>query len=726
MYRPGASIRRPRPLVAGAPPLAAGARPATGVRIAAGARPNAGASPTASALRSVNENKGNGIVPDGATSSSAAPSAPAPVRALHAKRHAKTAVASAIGKGKADACTAPSLTLYFGALYTKRSKKKNKVFQDGFILLRDDRYISLLNHVGKQIAKTSSTKPMGGLKEGNTLDINTFELEVTQPLEQADFDSGRIFLAAGAAALAGESSYAKPPADFPLATMGLGLSSTATTRRFKPPSCKKNQTVRGHGQSGLPEPLHNPDAPSAIVLQPSFIHHTGVTTVPIVMDPYLGKHLRPHQRAGIKYLYNCVEGMNKTREDNRGAVLADEMGLGKSLQSISLIWTVLKQGPLGTPVAQKAIVVCPASLVGNWVAEVKKWLGFERLSPIPVIPGSKTFAAQQAIADFIHGNIHRVLVISYEMFRSYADELYKCKCGIIICDEGHRLKSVQGNKTIDALMKMPCRRRVILTGTPVQNDLEEFFAMCNFVNPGAFGDLSAFRCIFANPILASRDANASDETARRGEARAKELNRVASKFVLRRTSETLEKYLPPKTETVIFCRLVEEQETIYIEQCGIGFAELRSSGSMGAAFSTINKLRKICCHPSMLAVADCEAESSASGSLTKRRTVRAQRSAFVDLQEGCGLDLTTPQVCDSGKLQVAMSICSASVASGDRMVLVSNFTTTLDMLQTALQDRDISYLRLDGSTPTNSRTDLVKQASMSFCSVQKPEESASI
>lgn len=524
-----------------------------------------------------------------------------------------------------------------------------------------------MNETGKQLAKSSARTPIGGLKEGNTLEINSFEMEVDRPIAEDDFTSGRIFMPGGKS-LQGGLEVAQKSA-----------SSGAASRRFKVPRGPGNPSTA----TRVLRPVHDPEAPGAVVVMDSFKHATGRVTVPIVIDPYLSKHMRPHQKEGVKYLYSCVEGKGKGRDDNSGVVLADEMGLGKSLQSIALMWTMLKQGSLGTPVAEKAIIVCPASLVGNWAAEIKKWLGDERLKPLEVMSGqSKSYKGVEPIYDFVRGKVSRVLIISYEMFRNYAEDLYACPCGLIICDEGHRLKSSAGNKTIDALMKIPCRRRIILTGTPVQNDLEEFFAMCNFVNPGALSSLTTFKSVFAQPILKSRDTSATKEEVAIGVERGEELNRIASKFLLRRTSETLEKYLPPKTETVVFCRLTPSQQAAYEAQCEEGFASLGKS-SPGAAFSTIMKLRKICCHPAMLNAPDDE----------KRSKSASLASADVSL---------------SGKIQVAMSLVSASVACGDRVVLVSNFTSTLDILQLGLKELGIIFLRLNGSTPAKSRMDLVK------------------
>lgn len=97
----------------------------------------------------------------------------------------------------------------------------------------------------------------------------------------------------------------------------------------------------------------------------------------MVIDPILTRHLRPHQKEGVRFLYDCVMGF---RGNGVGAILADEMGLGKTLQTIALIWTLLKQNPhvKEGALAKKVLILCPATLVRNWEREFKKWLGDER------------------------------------------------------------------------------------------------------------------------------------------------------------------------------------------------------------------------------------------------------------------------------------------------------------------------------------------------------------
>lgn len=603
---------------------------------------------------------------------------------LTAPRRALQSNNPAALRGPAAPSVVPEVA-YHAVLYTKRSKKKRKSWLDGYIIIKNDRHVELQNEDGKRVA-AERCKPLGGMKEGNTLEIGNYELEVQNPVKEDDYISGSLFVKPTIQSVAGLASKSK------------GL--TATRRMPFKPLRPKNMVANSTNGPNSTGPMHDPNAPNACVLLAAVQGAlNGKDSTPVVLDPFLAKRMRPHQREGVKFLYGCVVGsFFLTGEGGQGAILADEMGLGKSLQAIALIWTVLKQSPRGTPGVKKAVIVCPASLVQNWVNEVKKWLGDDGLEPVQVASGSSTFESKEALAAFINGSVHRLLIISYEMFRSYSQQLYKSNIGLLVCDEGHRLKSSQGNKTIEALKRLPCRGRVILTGTPVQNDLEEFFAVCDFVNPACLNSLASFRTVFAKPIIASRDSNAQPSAVKIGEARARQLGRITSAFVLRRTSNILAKYLPPKHEVAIFCRLQQRQELAYESEARSRFAVVSNTSRFSAALSAINYLRKICCHPDLAGRGAYESDD--------------EDGVFSDADDGppdSKSILKDFQVCDSAKMQITLSICKSSLQAKDKVILVSNYTSTLDLLQEAISREGIQYCRLDGKTAVNHRGDIVRR-----------------
>ncbi|KJH48017.1 protein, SNF2 family [Dictyocaulus viviparus] len=317
--------------------------------------------------------------------------------------------------------------------------------------------------------------------------------------------------------------------------------------------------VLGMARSRIRVAMFDPYAENAVVLYtpaPLSVHDSmnikeEDKKVHVVVDPIVGNILRPHQREGVQFMFH-------------GCIMADEMGLGKTLQCITLLYTLLQQSPEGKPTFSKAIIVCPSSLVKNWDNEIKKWLG-HRLSALPMDSGSKQEITSKLTAYMSDGRIRAatpVLIISYETFRLYAKILHSSSIGMVICDEGHRLKN-SDNLTYQALSGLQCCRRVLISGTPIQNDLLEYYSLVNFVNPGLLGSASEFRKRFENPILRGRDGNASEEEQRKGEEITKDMIALVEKCIIRRTSGLLTKYLPVKFEYIICCRNTDLQNMLY-------------------------------------------------------------------------------------------------------------------------------------------------------------------
>ncbi len=139
-----------------------------------------------------------------------------------------------------------------------------------------------------------------------------------------------------------------------------------------------------------------------------------------------------------------------------------------------------------------------------------------------------------------------VLIMSYEMFvRSFEDLSSHVKFDLLVCDEGHRLKNDK-IKVSTLLAELEVDRRVVLTGTPLQNDLREFFALVGVVNPNILGTQSSFIRRYEEPIVRSKQPDATEEEVEDGEMRLEELNVISGKFILRRTQDIISKYLPPK------------------------------------------------------------------------------------------------------------------------------------------------------------------------------------
>ena len=205
----------------------------------------------------------------------------------------------------------------------------------------------------------------------------------------------------------------------------------------------------------------------------------------------------------------------------------------------------------------------------------------------------------------------QIQAIVDETLRLNVEELKNTKIGLMLCDEGHRLKNGD-SQTFTALNSLNVSRRVILSGTPIQNDLSEYFSLISFANPGLLGTRMEFRKKYELPILKGRDAAGSDKDREKGDATVRELLSVVNKFIIRRTNDILSKYLPVKYEHVVFCNLAPFQLDLYnhfISSPDIK-ALLRGKGSQ--PLKAIGMLKKLCNHPDLLSLPDdltgCERE----------------------------------------------------------------------------------------------------------------------
>jgi len=471
----------------------------------------------------------------------------------------------------------------------------------------------------------------------------------------------------------------------------------AATKHFVSPFQKNKSSQNLKSTNPEIKPRHNPLGHMALVMPkpPSEIQwkecQNGVSIIDVVVDPLLSKNLRSHQREGVIFLYECVMGFKTP--DMFGAILADEMGLGKTLQCITLIWTLLHQGPFnGRPTVQRVLIISPSSLTQNWHKEFRRWLGRERIDVFIV-------DQQNRPVEFAKRPLLPVMIVSYEMFVRSFDEIQKIKFDLIVCDEGHRLKN-SDNKTSSMLSKLNTDRKVLLTGTPVQNDLKEFFTLADFVNPGILGSISAFRRSYEAPIVNLQLPGCDEDQLEMGNDSAAGLLHLTSQFVLRRTQQVMKDHLPPKVETVIFCRPSAVQIRLYsllVPTC---------SGS-NDSFACIQALRQLCNHPSFVlskqqAISNDQHQSSEENEFDQ--LFDNGEKHWLDLFDAVDQETNAT----SGKLQVTMALLDSFMKNTrEKIVFVSYSTKMLDLFGETCAERGYSSLRLDGSTPTALRMGLV-------------------
>ncbi|GMK55553.1 hypothetical protein CspeluHIS016_0206090 [Cutaneotrichosporon spelunceum] len=410
--------------------------------------------------------------------------------------------------------------------------------------------------------------------------------------------------------------------------------------------------------------LHDPKAPGALVLPrppESEAKRMGVAINDVVVDPAIGEKLRDHQREGVSFMYRCAMGM--TGANGTGCILADEM----------------EQSPWSneSKVIGKALVVCPVSLVNNWAQEFKKWTRGD-ITVVPV--GDKEDVRTAAFPT--NPGLH-VMIIGYEKLRNNKIKYCQPPIGLIVCDEGHRLKS-KDNKTTKMFDELSCTRRIRKSSLGPRSPSPDRY--------------SAFSRQFEKPILKARTPNCSKKDADVGLERSEQLKELSLEFVLRRTSEVLTNFLPPKSEYVLFVAPSKLQLEVFRRLLGgpRDVTTMLRSMSSTQSLATIDLLRKVANSPTLL-------RKKEDGSRDEDALDLVQSALSVIPPKTRTVDATI-----SGKLTVLENILSSvAYARTEKIVVVSSWTTTLNLIQDLCIRHRYDFLRLDGSTPQKQRQELV-------------------
>ena len=384
----------------------------------------------------------------------------------------------------------------------------------------------------------------------------------------------------------------------------------------------------------------------------------------------IGGILKEYQLKGLQWMVSLYN--NKLN-----GVLADEMGLGKTIQTISLITYLIEskqqQGPF--------LVIVPLSTLTNWNMEFDKWA--PNVSKI-VYKGPPNSRKQQQ--QRIRMEKFQVLLTTYEYIIKDRPVLSKIKWVHMIIDEGHRMKNASSKLSSTLSSYYSTRFRLILTGTPLQNNLTELWAILNFVLPNIFKSAKSFDEWFNTPFANTGGGDRMELTEEEQLLVIRRLHKVLRPFLLRRLKKDVEKDLPDKQERVIKCRFSALQTKLYMQLMTHNkLAVTDGKGgktSMRGLSNMLMQLRKLCNHPYVFEPVEDQMNPGRGTNDSIWRT--------------------------AGKFELLDRVLPKFERTGHRVLMFFQMTQIMNIMEDFLRLRGTTYLRLDGATKSDERSELLK------------------
>ncbi|KAG1224825.1 hypothetical protein G6F35_003779 [Rhizopus arrhizus] len=423
------------------------------------------------------------------------------------------------------------------------------------------------------------------------------------------------------------------------------------------------------------------------------------------------------------YQKTCVQWLWELHRQEVGGILGDEMGLGKTIQIIAFLSSLYYSNVLGP--GQASVVVCPATVMKQWVQEFHKWWPPQRIAilhssgsgiktgnytstddeesdgemeeveeeyepdrrggqtkrkgkrrPARSLLGTKAGKRVSALVDK-YIKLGGVLITTYSGVQTYREVLLKHRWGYVILDEGHKIRNPDSETTL-AIKQFKSPHRIILSGTPIQNNLKELWSLFDFVFPGRLGTLPIFQSQFSVPISIGGYANATNIQVQTAYKCACMLRDLINPYLLRRMKVDVAADLPKKNEQVLFCKLTKPQRRAYLQ-----FIQSKEMDAIlerrRQVLYGIDIVRKICNHPDLVNLA-----------MTDRNPDYGNSDR-------------------SGKMVVVKALLKLWKAQKHRVLLFCQTRQMLDIMERMIRDQEYRYMRMDGTTPIHQRIAMVNE-----------------
>ena len=370
-----------------------------------------------------------------------------------------------------------------------------------------------------------------------------------------------------------------------------------------------------------------------------------------------------YQKTGVKWMWEL-------HTQRAGGIIGDDMGLGKTIQ-VTAFLAGLHHAHLFRP----SLIVCPATVLRQWLREIRAWYPLFRVAILhPSVGGNTRKTTGEVVNDIVSSN-SGILLTTYDQLRLQRAVLTEVEWGYCILDEGHKIRNPDAEVTL-AAKQLQTVHRLIMTGSPIQNRLTELWSLFDFVFPGKLGTLPVFQAQFALPIQIGGYSNASALQVSTAYRCAVILRDLISPYLLRRRKADVGAALPKKTEQVLFCSLSQEQRDLYRAYLASKEAQDILAGNR-AALAGIDILRKICNHPDLLERAKWETAAE-YGAMER-----------------------------SGKLKVLDAVLQRWLENGNKALVFAQTQQMLDIIEKLANARGLAYHRMDGTTPVAQRASLI-------------------
>ncbi|KAL7909574.1 P-loop containing nucleoside triphosphate hydrolase protein [Trichoderma velutinum] len=464
----------------------------------------------------------------------------------------------------------------------------------------------------------------------------------------------------------------------------------------------------------------------------------------IYVNDDIGKLIKDHQINGVRFLWDQIILNAKERKTRQGCLLAHTMGLGKTMQVITFLVAVTEAANSDDDLVRsqipkelrksQSLVLCPAGLVDNWLDEILMWSPTGLLGNVFKVESAQKRNERMSIIKTWERD-GGVLVVGHKLFeRSENDmrEILTQSANMVICDEAHVMKNPK-TKIHRACQEFRTRSRIALTGSPLSNNVDEYYWMINWVAPNFLGPHEEFRDIYANPIQCGLWHDSTGNEKRKALKMLEVLKLNVAPKVQRATTQCVKHELPAKYEFVIFVEPTPTQKLLY----NLYLAEMApylADSKQVKVFGASDHLRLICNHPrcfrqkvlELSSKADVPGSSRASATAQLKETdeneddtdddcsdkTKAPAITFPQsmissvLKETSKADNANPAL--SRKVELLLMILDEARTIGDKVLVFSQSLLTLDYLENLFKEQRRTVCRLDGSTAVFKRQEQIK------------------